>query len=147
MAWLYDSVMKTLRPLLVILVASLAVCAASQATKVNTTGHVTTAIGGKALFGQYCAVCHGVDGKGAGPAAKAMVQHPTDVTQIKRENKGTFPEERFLKMMNGELSLPSHGSAGMPIWGEDFRNTTNNPNTVQDRIHALMNYIEEIQAK
>jgi mono/diheme cytochrome c family protein len=147
MASPYNAGMKTLRPLLIVLVASLAVCAASQATKVNPASHLTTAISGKALYGQYCAVCHGVDGKGSGPAATAMVKHPTDLTQLKRENKGEFPEERFIKMMNGELSLLSHGSAAMPIWGDDFRNTTNNANTVQDRIHALLNYVEELQER
>ena len=28
--------------------------------------------GGPALFGAYCAVCHGKDGKGAGPMAKSL---------------------------------------------------------------------------
>jgi mono/diheme cytochrome c family protein len=107
----------------------------------------TTAIGGKALYGQYCAVCHGVDGKGAGPAADALKSRPTDLTQISRNNQGTFPEDRFLKMLDGQAASPAHGSQDMPIWGDAFRNTTTNVGTAQDRIHALLNYVEQMQAK
>lgn len=92
-------------------------------------------------------MCHGVDGKGAGPAASALKQHPADLTLIARQNSGGFPEDRFLKTMNGELATTAHGSPDMPIWGTSFRNATTNPNLAQDRIHALMNYIEDMQAK
>lgn len=147
----YNSAMKNLRPLLIVLTgfACLAVCAAAQDTKQvkKTAPHLTTAISGKVLYGQYCAVCHGVDGKGAGPAASALKQRPTDLTQISRQNKSEFPEEHFLKMMNGEVATAAHGSQDMPIWGTDFINTTTNPNLAQDRIYSLMNYIEEMQAK
>jgi len=44
---------------------------ASQQAK--TQGHPTSArASGKTLFQQYCASCHGDDGKGAGPAAVAF---------------------------------------------------------------------------
>lgn len=130
-------------------VATFAICVSAQDAKpVKTTSpHLTTAIGGKALYGQYCAVCHGVDGRGAGPAAVALKQRPTDLTRISRQNNGEFPEEHFVKMMNGEVPTAAHGTAEMPIWGADFRNTTNNTNVVQDRIHALLNYVEELQVK
>jgi mono/diheme cytochrome c family protein len=143
--------MKTLRPIILVLagVATFAICASAQATKpVKTVApRPTTAIGGKALYSQYCAVCHGADGKGAGPAAVALKQSPTDLTHLSRQNGGEFPEERFIKMMNGEVATAAHGTAEMPIWGSDFRNTTTNVNLVQDRIHALLNYVEELQAK
>jgi mono/diheme cytochrome c family protein len=143
--------MKILRPLLPFLstFACFAVCAAAQNTKQvkEVPVHPTTAISGKVLYGQYCAVCHGVDGKGAGPAADALKQHPTDLTQIGRQNHGTFPEDRFLKILNGEVTTPAHGSKDMPIWGSELRNMSSNLNSAQDRIHALMNYIEGMQAK
>jgi mono/diheme cytochrome c family protein len=143
--------MKSLKPIILVLagVATFAICASAQATKpVKTVApHLTTAISGKVLYGQYCAVCHGMDGRGDGPAAVALKQSPTDLTQLSRQNNGEFPEERFIKMMNGEVATAAHGSAEMPIWGTDFRNTTTNTNVVQDRIHALLNYVEELQAK
>jgi mono/diheme cytochrome c family protein len=147
----YNASMKKLRPLLLVIsgLACFAVCAAAQVAKpVKTTdSHLTTAIGGKAVYGQYRAVCHGVDGKGAGPAAVALKQRPTDLTQISRQNKGEFPEDHFLRMMDGQVATAAHGTADMPIWGSEFRNTTSNLNTAQDRIHALLNYVEELQAK
>lgn len=105
------------------------------------------AISGKALYGQYCAVCHGTDGKGGGPAAEALKQRPTDLTQMSRRNQGRFPEEQFLKMMDGQVATAAHGSPDMPIWGSELRNTSTNLNNSQDRIYALMNYIEDMQAK
>jgi mono/diheme cytochrome c family protein len=113
----------------------------------KTPVHPTTAISGKVLYGQYCAVCHGVDGKGAGPAAAALKQRPTDLTQMSRQNSGQFPEQNFMKMMNGETPTAAHGTADMPIWGTEFRNSTANPSLVQDRIYSLLNYIEEMQSK
>jgi mono/diheme cytochrome c family protein len=146
----YNAAMKSYRPF-ILLLAGLAclVCAAAQDNKQikKTAPHPTTAVSGKVLYGQYCAVCHGVDGKGSGPAATALKQHPTDLTQMSRQNKGTFPEEQFMKMMNGEVATAAHGSADMPVWGTDFRNTTTSLTLAQDRIYSLMNYIEELQAK
>jgi mono/diheme cytochrome c family protein len=147
----YNTAMKTFRPCLLVVsgIACLVLCATAQDNKQikRTTPHPTTAVSGKVIYGQYCAVCHGVDGRGAGPAAAALKQHPTDLTQISRQNGGQFPEDHFMKMMNGEGSTAAHGTADMPIWGTDFRNTTNNPNLAQDRIYSLMCYIEDLQAK
>ena len=120
---------------------------ASAQTAKATTFNPTTAVSGKVLYGQYCAACHGADGKGSGPAANALKQRPTDLTQMSRQNSGTFPEDRFMKMMNGETGTSAHGSADMPIWGSDFRKTASSPNLAQDRIYSLMNYIESMQAK
>ena len=33
---------------------------------------------GKSLYEQKCTICHGVDGKGDGPAAAALNKHPAD---------------------------------------------------------------------
>jgi hypothetical protein len=38
-------------------------------------------------------------------------------------------------------------TADMPIWGSAFRDMTTNTNVGRDRIHALLNYVEELQAK
>jgi mono/diheme cytochrome c family protein len=142
--------MKSYRPFLLLLSGfACLVCASAQDNKQvkRTTPPPTTAVSGKVLYGQYCAACHGTDGKGVGPAASALKVAPTDLTQISRRNKGSFPEERFLKVMNGEISAPAHGTANMPVWGADFRNSTNNPNLAQDRIHSLMGYLEDLQVK
>ncbi len=107
----------------------------------------TVSIAGKDLFRQYCAVCHGTDGKGAGPAAAAMKTPPTDLTQISRKNGGKFPEDRILRMLRGEETVTAHGSQDMPVWGNIFNNTTSNPEMAQTRLHSLLQYLEDVQAK
>ncbi|HLK65823.1 MAG TPA: c-type cytochrome [Bryobacteraceae bacterium] len=107
----------------------------------------TAAMSGKDLFRQYCAVCHGQDAKGSGPAAGALKTNPTDLTQISRRNNGKFPEQKILATFRGESGVPAHGSAEMPIWGPIFTNMTPNLHEGQDRVYALLNYMEEIQAK
>ena len=36
---------------------------------------------GEELFQEKCAICHGADGKGNGPAAAAFGKHPADFTK------------------------------------------------------------------
>ena len=107
----------------------------------------TVSISGKDLFQQYCAACHGADGKGTGPAAPAMKTPPTDLTQISRKNNGRFPEERIQRMLLGDEPVTAHGSGEMPVWGSVFHNMTNNLGLAQTRIHALIQYLDDLQAK
>lgn len=37
---------------------------------------------GRAVYLQYCAVCHGPDGKGDGPASTGMLPPPADLTGV-----------------------------------------------------------------
>src|SRR5687767_185607 len=71
---------------------------------------------GKELYRQYCAVCHGLEGKGGGPAAAALTAAPSDLTTASRRNGGKYPEVRILRAINGEVGVPAHGSADMPVW-------------------------------
>jgi mono/diheme cytochrome c family protein len=106
----------------------------------------TVAIDGKSLFQEYCAVCHGVNGKGGGPAAKALQVAPGDLTQISRKNEGKFPEERIMRVLKGEEPVTAHGTQDMPIWGKVFSNM-GSLTMAQTRIHALLQYVEGIQTK
>ncbi|HTS32301.1 MAG TPA: c-type cytochrome [Bryobacteraceae bacterium] len=107
----------------------------------------TAAVSGKELFHQYCAVCHGQDAKGNGPAAGALKKSPTDLTQISRGNHGKFPEERIMATLRGTDAITAHGGQNMPVWGPIFNNMSPNLSETQERLHGLLNYLEEIQAK
>jgi mono/diheme cytochrome c family protein len=107
----------------------------------------TSALDGRSLFQEYCAVCHGKDGKGGGPAAAALKQQPGDLTQISRQNNGRFPDTKILAILRGEQSIPAHGSQDMPTWGKVFSDMNVDPNVGQGRMHALVTYLEEMQAK
>ena len=129
---------------------------------------------GKALFSEYCASCHGVSGKGDGPAAPALKIPPADLTALAARNKGQFPSLRVMQAIKAGPSVPAHGSGIMPVWGPiflqgDYPDTSGQapPQTpdgvaeesaqqgrhgataaeVQLRIYNLMEYIRTLQVK
>jgi mono/diheme cytochrome c family protein len=123
--------------------------AADDATKTikKVNAQPTATLNGVDLFKEYCAVCHGSDGKGAGPAADALKKHPADLTQLSRKNGGAFPELHVMNYIKGADTVASHGSRDMPIWGNIFSQMSQNPDLVQVRVYALLKYIEQFQAK
>jgi mono/diheme cytochrome c family protein len=104
------------------------------------------AFNGQAIYQDYCAACHGRDGKGDGPAARALKTAPIDLTQISHDHSGKFPEAAIRKIVLGEDMMPSHGTEAMPIWGKIFTKI-GDPNTVEQRVDALLVYLRQIQAK
>jgi mono/diheme cytochrome c family protein len=75
---------------------------------------------GKALFSEYCASCHGVSGKGDGPAASALKIPPADLTALAKRNKGQYPSLRVMQAIKAGPAVPAHGSEIMPVWGPIF---------------------------
>ena len=45
---------------------------------------------GKALYSQHCVVCHGLKGKGNGPAGRALDPKPTDFTLATADKEQWF---------------------------------------------------------
>src|SRR5205823_9099971 len=103
---------------------------------------------GKEMFNSYCAVCHGKDAKGSGPAASAMKAAPTDLTALAKSNGGKYPAAHVAAILRGQASTPSHGSQDMPIWGPLFSSLSQgHESQVQQRITNLVNYVEGVQSK
>lgn len=75
---------------------------------------------GKIAYGTYCASCHGLDGKGAGPMAGQLVNMPTDLTGLAKAAGGAFPAERVRATIDGRDMPAAHGNREMPLWGEMF---------------------------
>ena len=108
----------------------------------------TSPASGKGMFLAYCAVCHGQDGKGGGPAAAALKTPPRDLTMLTHRNDGRFPELRVYGAIHGDVDVPAHGSKDMPVWGAVFQSIGHDNGTqAQMRIANLTSYIKEIQAK
>ena len=109
----------------------------------------TSPASGKEMFTQYCAACHGADGKGTGPAAAALKTPPADLTTLaKRSEGGKFPRERVAEILRSGTGVAAHGSLDMPTWGPLFRSLDPNHDvTVQQRIKNLNDYMESLQAK
>jgi len=106
-----------------------------------------SAANGPAMFRAYCAVCHGSNAEGGGPAADALKKRPADLTQLSRKNAGKFPLQRVERVIQGsDNTVGAHGSRDMPVWGPVFR-TLGDDATVQLRIGNLTNYLESLQRK
>jgi mono/diheme cytochrome c family protein len=103
---------------------------------------------GKEMYNSYCAVCHGTNGKGGGPAASAMKTPPTDLSALAKNNGGKYPASHVASVIRGQAANPSHGSQDMPVWGPLFSSISQGHEAqVQQRITNLVTYIETLQAK
>lgn len=98
---------------------------------------------GAAIFREYCAVCHGVNARGNGPAAPAFKQRPPDLTHLATRHKG-FPRALVERMILGDDALqPAHGSREMPVWGPTFRKSPDAATLMKN----LILHLESIQEK
>ena len=108
----------------------------------------TSAASGQQMFDTYCAVCHGKDGRGDGPAAAALKKAPSDLTLIAARHKGTFPEFDIRHSISGDAVIAAHGSRDMPIWGDILRSLDPGAESIaQLRIENLTSYIKSLQRK
>jgi len=148
----------SIKKLMVILTA-LIVCACTvaaqdqaQSQPEKTIKHVpitaTSPVSGKDMYTAYCAVCHGTDGKGGGPAASALKVPPTDLALLSKNNGGKFPALKVEESIRGGSNFPAHGSKEMPVWGALFWSmSAGHESEVQQRVANLTKYIESLQVK
>jgi mono/diheme cytochrome c family protein len=144
---------------LILLLTALLVCVCTvsaqdqtQAQPEKVIKHVpikaTSPTSGKEMYTAYCAVCHGTDLKGGGPAASALKTAPTNLTLLAKSNGGKYPEMKVSAAIHGEGGTPAHGSKEMPIWGSLFWSmSAGHEGEVQQRVANLTHYIESQQAK
>jgi len=108
----------------------------------------SNAASGKQMYADYCAPCHGVAGKGDGPAVPALKTAPEDLTQLYKKNNGKFPMDQVINDLRQGSKSAAHGNSEMPVWGPLFK-SLNPMNTTQvdQRVHNLAVYLESLQAK
>lgn len=106
---------------------------------------------GEALFGYYCATCHGRSATGNGPMSPSLVVAPTDLTALRMQNGGVFPTARVVMRIDGRDPLVSHGSM-MPVYGDFFAGTdvmikteAGQPVLTSQPIVDLLAYLDELQ--
>jgi mono/diheme cytochrome c family protein len=130
-----------------LLAASLSFADQSQ-SKVVIPVNKTSPTDGKQMYTNYCAPCHGVDGKGNGPAASSLKARPTNLTELQKDNQGKFPDTHIVAILQFGANVPAHGSATMPIWGP-ILGTMNQQNAQEKqlRISNLSRYLESIQVR
>jgi len=108
----------------------------------------TPAESGSAMFAEYCAVCHGTNAKGSGPAAPALKVAPSDLTTLAKRKNGEYPAAHVANVIRLGEGITAHGSKDMPVWGRAFKSLTpHDGGLVQLRIKNLTDYIESLQQK
>jgi len=101
---------------------------------------------GEEMYFNYCAACHGRDGRGTGTVAPALKTQPADLSTLAARNNGKFPTDRVKGAIRGDLRIVAHGSKEMPIWGTVFRYLGGgSPGEVEVRIDSLTTYIKSLQ--
>ena len=124
-----------------------AILAAQSTPQIKkTTVKQTSATSGKEMYMQYCASCHGKEGKGDGPAAPALKTPPGNLATLASRNNGTFPELRVVRVIEGGDELPAHGTRDMPTWGQVFHDMEGNAR-MRLRLSNLTSYLKSLQAK
>ena len=112
---------------------------------------------GKNEYLKSCASCHGVTGKGDGPAAATLTRPPADLTRLSESNGGVFPFTHVYDVIDGRDEVEIDGTRDMPVWGEVYRRDLNSrlPRSsmhrvmveamVRERILWLIQYISTLQ--
>ena len=106
---------------------------------------------GKQMYVNFCAPCHGADGKGQGPVAAALKQQPANLTLLSKKNGGNFPEAHVVSVLQFGSANPAHGTAQMPVWGPTLGRM--NPASMPQsdarslRINNLVLYLRSLQEK
>jgi mono/diheme cytochrome c family protein len=108
----------------------------------------TSAASGQEMFTEYCAACHGKDGRGEGPAASELKVRPPDLTTLAKRHNGKYADAYLMGVLRLGTKAPAHGTAEMPVWGPLFKSLSGHDDTiVAQRIANLTRYIESIQQK
>jgi mono/diheme cytochrome c family protein len=109
------------------------------------------AAAGRAEYLQYCASCHGAEGKGDGPLAEDLRTAPADLTHITQRHGNVFPEPLISEIIDGRRRMRAHGPGNMPVWGRRFdQEVPYGPAgdiAVRGRVALLVEYLRSIQAK
>jgi mono/diheme cytochrome c family protein len=105
---------------------------------------------GKAPYRQYCAACHGLDGKGKGDMAMLLKVKPADLTRLSAKHEDIFPFWDVYRVIDGRKEIWGHGPRDMPIWGTVFKQEAGPDRGAElqayARILEIVYYIESLQA-
>ena len=127
-----------------ILAAVAALLAGSPAAAAEKTADAAKAESGGHTFVRYCALCHGLDGTGAGPLAESLQKAPPDLTKLAERNGGTFPDDKVKEII--EKGGPkSHGMMAMLAWGKVFNEELGTDS--HKVIDELASYLKTLQGR
>jgi mono/diheme cytochrome c family protein len=104
---------------------------------------------GKQVFKDYCAACHGMDGKGNGPAVQFLKAPPPDLTTMAKRYNEKSVGLKLEAILSFGTESKAHGTLDMPTWGPMFRtlNPDKNNQVAKLRMYNLAEYVKSIQQK
>jgi len=108
-------------------------------------------LNGDVVFNNLCAVCHGVGGKGDGPAVSALEYAVPDLTVLAANNDGVYPHKQMKNVIFGRYRGVERGTSCMPYWGEHFMYLRSAFNGIPhrryawERAHTLSTHVESLQ--
>jgi mono/diheme cytochrome c family protein len=132
-------------PAVVLLLAAALSAAPPRDPPVKASERGARAMSGRELYVAYCASCHGLEGRGDGPAAEALRMQPTDLTGLSRKHGGQFPALRVQRLLGGMEGLPAHGGKRMPVWGPVLLPASPADGQAATLVDRLVRYLESIQ--
>ncbi len=99
---------------------------------------------GKEIYEKHCVQCHGPDGD-VRAAEKYSAETP-DLRRIsERMAQGRLPRVMLKEFIDSRRLVQAHGNRTMPVWGELL--DSEGDGTADEKIDALVDYIESIQIK
>ena len=127
--------------------------AASLAATQNQSDETYSVAKGRVTYRIYCINCHGAEARGDGTLAELLTTVPTDLTQLAKNNDGTYPIEKVRESVDGTKRVQGHGLEEMPVWGDVFQVSSVEPSgsdeTAEERairkIQELVAFLETVQ--
>ena len=87
--------------------------------------------------------------RGDGTVSRSLKVKPSDLTQLKKQNKGVFPLEKVMASIEGTTRVDVHGESKMPVWGEIFEKKTSaqkDPaSAAAAKVKVIAEYLSTIQ--
>jgi cbb3-type cytochrome c oxidase subunit III len=130
----------------VFFIVTLAGSTATFSSGLSSHSDPQDALDGAQLYRTSCASCHGTSARGDGPLADLLRRRPSDLTVLRQRYHG-FPTELLTRIVDGRQTVRGHGSIEMPVWGDAFRSGSVSDEAVRQKILALVQYLEAIQAR
>jgi mono/diheme cytochrome c family protein len=124
-------------------------CAAQQVEIKRVPIKYVPASSGEQMYQAYCSACHGKDGRGTGPAARALNTPPADLTVLAQRNQGRFREVHVYNKILGHPPGPGRDTKEMPMWGSLFSSLAGGTPSGQAEVHhrasMLTSYVALLQ--
>jgi len=133
--------------LALLLFSSLSLAAQTRINSSNSVHPAPNPFQGDQIFHQNCAACHGVDGRGHGPASLTLKHPAPNLTLIAQKNGGKFPFRHTRDVIAGAEPKPLLNDREMPLWGPIFHQVEADQDWGEVKLTSITNYVASIQQK